>query len=664
MNTRQSIFLIILLCMTTHAQGRNVSVSVCDTMVLEYNYTYDSWGRPLTTTLAVNGGSAVTIENNTYDNYGRLASTSHGNAPKATTAYAYNIRDWITQISSTAFTEQLYYNTSHNGNTPQWGGNISAIAWQTAADSQSSKARGYNFTYDGVSRLTAANYFENNQSSGKYSTAYDYDAMSNITALHRNGLLDDGEYGTIDLLTYEYEGNQLIKVTDSNEEEPTYAHAMHFTDGADEEMEYEYNANGATTKDENKGIEVEYNALNLPQKITHRFGQYTTYLYSADGKRLRTEYYPTPAVLQPRIIGYDDWGFPIFGPPPAPTPSITRDYCGPFIYENNALKRILFNGGYITFNATSNQPEYHYYVKDHLGNIRAVINENDSIEEINHYYPYGALFGESTGLANSVQPYKYSGKELDRMHGMDMFDHGARWSDPLLGRWHKVDPLAEEYTWMSPYVLCANNPIKFVDPDGNKIVFINGKIGWGSPSKGLPYWNGANSNFVKGAINFFKDNHTLFIAEDYSYFSTARSRTKQGYKWAKENYDILIKGISENEPFYLVSHSMGGAFSKGVEKYLKEMGHNVGINLMINAYQVNQIHNDKNSETIYIDYQNTNDPVINWFGFSKGDLENADIQIREESKDGFLERHRSPIVNATDFWNTIRERINEAFNNE
>lgn len=197
-------------------------------------------------------GSAVTIDNNAYDNYGRLASTSHGNATKATTAYAYNIRDWITQISSTAFTEQLYYNTSHNGSTPQWGGNISAIAWQTAADSQSSKARGYNFTYDGVSRLTAANYFENNQSSGKYSTAYDYDAMSNITALHRNGLLDDGEYGTIDHLTYEYEGNQLIKVTDSNEEEPTYAHAMHFTDGADEEVEYEYNANGATTKDEQR----------------------------------------------------------------------------------------------------------------------------------------------------------------------------------------------------------------------------------------------------------------------------------------------------------------------------------------------------------------------------------------------------------------------------
>ena len=455
-----SIFLISLLFMFLPAQGKDVSVSVCDTMVLEYNYTYDSWGRPLTTTLAVNGGSAVTIENNTYDNYGRLASTSHGNAPKATTAYAYNIRDWITQISSTAFTEQLYYNTSHNGNTPQWGGNISAIAWQTAADSQSSKARGYNFTYDGVSRLTAANYFENNQSSGKYSTAYDYDAMSNITVLHRNGLLDDGEYGTIDHLTYEYEGNQLIKVTDSNEEEPTYAHAMHFTDGADEEVEYEYNANGATTKDENKGIEVEYNALNLPQRITSSKGSWIDYLYDAFGNKLSSAYYYYRKAPLPR----DEYECII--PPPPPRLEIRRDYCGPFIYENNALKRILFNGGYITFYANSNQPEYHYYVKDHLGNIRAVINENDSIEEINHYYPYGTLFGESTGLANSVQPYKYSGKELDRMHGLDRFDHGARWSDPLLGRWHKVDPLAEKYYWLSPYALCGDNPITYIDPNG------------------------------------------------------------------------------------------------------------------------------------------------------------------------------------------------------
>ena len=589
------------------AQGRDVSVSVCDTMVLQYNYTYDSWGRPLTTTLAVNGGSAVTIENNTYDNYGRLASTSHGNAPKATTAYAYNIRDWITQISSTAFTEQLYYNTSHNGNTPQWGGNISAIAWQTAADSQSSKARGYNFTYDGVSRLTAANYFENNQSSGKYSTAYDYDAMSNITVLHRNGLLDDGEYGTIDHLTYEYEGNQLIKVTDSNEEEPTYAHAMHFTDGADEEVEYEYNANGATTKDENKGIEVEYNALNLPQKITHRFGQYTTYLYSADGKRLRTEYYPTPAVLQPRIIGYDDWGFPIFGPPPAPTPSITRDYCGPFIYENNALKRILFNGGYITFCANSNQPEYHYYVKDHLGNIRAVVNQNDSIEEINHYYPYGTLFGESTGLANSVQPYKYSGKELDRMHGLGMYDYGARLYDPMLGRWGQVDNRAEDYYPYTPYEYCLFNPINNIDPDGNsvwtKVLKVVAKVSKAVAKDGVKALDNAAiyTSTVEGIVN---DVQTLTSSE-----TSTTEKIVAGASILSEVLPVSVSDVKEvgkiikranSSEKLQQSATIGKEAHRQIEKGLKDMGAYTEVRIELPSGKVVRKDAVKNDGTVVI----------------------------------------------------------------
>lgn len=68
--------------------------------------------------------------------------------------------------------------------------------------------------------------------------------------------------------------------------------------------------------------------------------------------------------------------------------------------------------------------------------------------------------------------------------------------------------------------------------------------------------------------------------------------------------------MKPDEAFNLVSHSMGGAFSKGIEKYLKEMGRKVEYNLMINTYQVDRIHNPKSNETFYIDYQNTNDPVL------------------------------------------------------
>ena len=61
--------------------------------------------------------------------------------------------------------------------------------------------------------------------------------------------------------------------------------------------------------------------------------------------------------------------------------------------------------------------EYHFYITDHQGNIRVVANQNGEVEQMNHYYPYGGLMGESTG--SDAQPYKYNGKELDRHSGLD-----------------------------------------------------------------------------------------------------------------------------------------------------------------------------------------------------------------------------------------------------
>ncbi len=55
--------------------------------------------------------------------------------------------------------------------------------------------------------------------------------------------------------------------------------------------------------------------------------------------------------------------------------------------------------------------EYHFYITGHQGNIRVVANQNGELEQMNHYYPYGGLMGESTG--SDAQPYKYNGKELE-----------------------------------------------------------------------------------------------------------------------------------------------------------------------------------------------------------------------------------------------------------
>ena len=142
--------------------------------------------------------------------------------------------------------------------------------------------------------------------------------------------------------------------------------------------------------------------------------------------------------------------------------TLKTDYCGNMIYENGQLSKILTDVGYITL--ANSTPTYHYYLQDHLGNNRVVIDEHGQVEQVNHYYAFGGLMGESTG--GGAQPYKYNGKELDRMHGLDWYDYGARHYDAVLGRWMCMDPLAEKFFQICSYNICLNNPIHFIDCTG------------------------------------------------------------------------------------------------------------------------------------------------------------------------------------------------------
>ena len=251
---------------------------------------YDHAGRLLTTTCRINNGEDVTLVENAYDDLGRLHTSTKGNNQTLRTEYGYNIRGWLTSMSNPLFSERLYYNESHNGSTPQYGGNISALDWQVCLPSGQNRMRGYSFAYDRLSRLTAANYTEDDTYNGHYDTEYSYDIMGNPVSVRRKGLQDNGQYELIDDLVYEYNGNQLVRATDDIDG-PFYAGAMHFRDGADEDEEYAYDENGNMTQDLNSGIEnIEYNILNLPKLITFANGGTIRYTYSATGEKLRAEY--------------------------------------------------------------------------------------------------------------------------------------------------------------------------------------------------------------------------------------------------------------------------------------------------------------------------------------------------------------------------------------
>ena len=142
---------------------------------------------------------------------------------------------------------------------------------------------------------------------------------------------------------------------------------------------------------------------------------------------------------------------------------------------------ILTQEGYLTLAGTT--PTYYDYLKDHQGNNRVVINQTGTVQQVNHYYTFGGLFGE--GIQTSNQPYKYNGKELDRFQNLDMYDYGARHYDAALGRWFTVDPLTEKYYSISPYVYVVNNQARFIDPDGKSPYYTEKGIFLGVDKRGF-----------------------------------------------------------------------------------------------------------------------------------------------------------------------------------
>ena len=140
------------------------------------------------------------------------------------------------------------------------------------------------------------------------------------------------------------------------------------------------------------------------------------------------------------------------------------DYCGRYIYKNGTLDKVLFDGGYI-----DRDGGYNYFIKDYQGSVRVVVNEQDSVVESDNYYPYGQLFTEGAPSGYAAQPWKYGGKELDREHGINEHDFGARRQMPQLGMFSTQDPLRWDNPDVSPYLYCAANPINRIDPTGRDV---------------------------------------------------------------------------------------------------------------------------------------------------------------------------------------------------
>ena len=471
-----------------------------------YTYSYDHADRVSKVEHTL-GGTKITLADYTYDSFGRLSTKSlHGSAANKLT-YAYNLRSWLTGITSTRFTQNLYYNTGVG--TARYNGSISSMTWKSGNEST---VRGYKFTYDGLDRMLNATYGETagiSTNANRFSeNVTGYDKNGNIKGLQRYGQLSSAAYGMIDNLTLTLNGNQLNRVDDAVTAS-AYNGGFEFKNGANAADEYFYDANGNLTKDLNKGISgITYNFLNLPNVVTFSDGSTITYTYGADGTKLRTVH----------KIG---------------STTTTTDYCGNVVYENGVQKLLLTEEGYVTLSDS----KYHYYLKDHQGNNRVVISQSGTVEETNHYYPFGGAFASTS----NVQPYKYNGKELDSKKGLNWYDYGARHYDAALGRFTTNDRFAEKYYSMSPYQYGANNPVNNIDVNGDTIV-------------------------VNPNPNGLIDNVRIFFGFDTKYQKDVKADLQQLKKDDKEIGEMIIELEKSKNVHSITRTKRGKSNSSGFDR--------------------------------------------------------------------------------------------------
>ncbi|MBK8705370.1 MAG: hypothetical protein IPN33_18565 [Saprospiraceae bacterium] len=449
-------------------------------------------------------------------------------------------------------------------------GNIEEARWKVTRHNP----KYYRYGYDGLNRVTVADYGDilltENPANGTLNLQiletntyrgwnYAYDAIGNLERLSRNGFIGGPtcEWGMIDDLTYSYDA-QRTHLTGVADAAPLPGRDKGFKPkpGAGA---YLYDDNGNMTFDPHKDITITYNFLNLPSQIvkTGAGGGTMSLTYDAAGRKWRKQ-----------VAG------------------VIKDYCQGIEYKDGKVEAVYGQEGRLTavydqYGVTLTSFRAEYWLKDHIGNTRLAFadeNHNGTIEvwddpstpeneaeitQENHYYPFGMNHeGPWYATIGPRNGYQYNGKELNEELELGWNDFGARWQDPATGRFISIDRFAEKYNFQSVYAFAANNPIKFVDVNGDSI------------------WIAHKGN------TYLYDNGNLFNSDGTEYTGKMKGFLKQTVKALNKLNETnegrsILSDLSQSENNFTIE--------SGFNRFLPDDHGSFGINIVTNntyAFQV------------------------------------------------------------------------------
>lgn len=341
-----------------------------------------------------------------------------------------------------------------------YNGNIKAARWANkgiAGDYSGSTAnqKGYLYNYNRNNWLTGATFGNTNSSTAVISPiaglaegGLTYDANGNIQTLQRTN-----DAGTIvDKLTYNYINtgtNQLNSITES---------AVTTIDPNDIENQtagnYTYDAIGQLILNTQEQVYYRYNTAGLVKEYGKFTGQnfipLVKFFYNERGQRIKKESYNTTTFALQSTTFYQ---LDLSG-------NVMAIYSLPSGGSVTQVELPVYGLGRLGIYKKASGV-FSYEIKDHLGNIRAVIEKESGLPAIKSfadYYPFGELLPSRNSLNYR---YAFQGQELDTETGMEAFQ--LRLWDGRIGRWLSIDPYRE---YQSPYIGMGNNPISLTDPNG------------------------------------------------------------------------------------------------------------------------------------------------------------------------------------------------------
>ena len=388
------------------------------TTVIITKIIYDNLGRvlksenKLSNTLVNNGTmtpSFKTIVQNEYDQLGQLKKKKIGAKPNTSielesVSYDYNIRGWMLGAnrdyakdgnSNNYFGFDLGYDKAINGivgnltyNNPQYNGNIEGMVWKSKGDGEKRK---YDFIYDAANRLMLADFTQYTGGSFNRNAQVDfsvkmgdgnplnnnaYDANGNIKFMSQKGLKINVS-NFIDQLTYSYQigSNKLNLVTDVSNDNSSKLGDFKYDAATKTTTDYLYDSNGNLITDNNKKISgVQYNHLNLPQIIPITGKGSIEYVYDGGGGKIK------------KIVHENN------------KPDKTTLFINGLVYVDDVLQFAGHEEGRTRFKpAVGNTAAifaYDYFIKDHLGNVRMVLTD----EQQQDIYPVATLEPSLVGV--------------------------------------------------------------------------------------------------------------------------------------------------------------------------------------------------------------------------------------------------------------------------